>query len=269
MHQELRQFAWRVPDHIIAAIPANIWRLIEARGGANVIRNIDLLDVCAGKARITKWALLFGLRAIAVDIDYGLHLDINTDCGLATLVLLLLRVVPGGLIFIAAQCSSWVWMCSSVSGRTKSNPDGNLERTFVVQGNKMNKRCAVVCVLARLLGVHWAIEQPRSSMFFCTAAMRSTIEFSRAAVSTFPMSMYGHPCQKQAILVGTPSWLPNLGVARKKASKPTRDRTPNLVRRYEKRGKLCVTGGRLLKASQVYPAKFALEIVRCQVQSRQ
>ena len=46
-----RPFAWRVPDHIVEAIPARIRALLGCIDKPLiVIRNLNLVDICAGKA---------------------------------------------------------------------------------------------------------------------------------------------------------------------------------------------------------------------------
>ena len=99
-----RPFAHAVPAEIKALLPVSVAALIPAV----VVRNIHLLDVCAGKARISRWAMLHGLTAAAVDFEYDDHMDINSDIGLALLIILALRVVLGGLIFMgrSAQVGS-------------------------------------------------------------------------------------------------------------------------------------------------------------------
>ena len=73
-----RPFAWRVPDHIVEAIPARIRALLGCIDKPLiVIRNLNPVDICAGKARITKWALSAGQYCVAIDKEYGDHMDIN------------------------------------------------------------------------------------------------------------------------------------------------------------------------------------------------
>ena len=47
-----------------------------------------------------------GLVGVAIDSEYAAHMDINTDEGLALTMLCLLRLVQGGLVFLACNCSS-------------------------------------------------------------------------------------------------------------------------------------------------------------------
>ena len=174
----MSSLAWRVPDHVKEMVPEHIRRLLGCSGSQAlvVLRNLHFLDVCAGKAGITRWATLGGLQGCAYDRSYGPHMDMNTDEGLALALILLFRVQPGGLLFIAAQCSSWVWISRSRTGRTKENPEGDYSKPHVAEGNALNSRTALLCTIASAIGAFWVIEQPASSLFFATACMAPTQE---------------------------------------------------------------------------------------------
>ena len=91
----------------IELVPKEIWERIPTSGGSLVVlRNIRVLDVCAGRARISRWASMAGLATVAIDRDYSEHMDINTAQGFALVIMLLLRTCSGGLLFLAAQCST-------------------------------------------------------------------------------------------------------------------------------------------------------------------
>ena len=262
-----------------------------------VLRNWQFLDVCAGKARITKWAMTAGLFGAAIDQTYGAHMNINTNEGFALLLLCLLRVCSGGLMIIAAQCSSWVWLSRSTSGRSTENPHGDVSKQFVRDGNLLNVRCSVVCAIAHMVGVLWVIEQPASSLFFNVEAMREVIKFCKAVRVHFFMDQFGHPAKKGTVLVGTAPWLEAFGtrvggesppaqlprslcsssvgcgsVPKAKRQNKARSKGPKvkakakalaLAHRSKLNGKQQVTGQRrALKESQVYPAKFALAVVK-------
>ncbi len=169
--------AWRIPPEIQQLIPAYFQKVLGWSSGVSpvVLRNLDLLDICAGKARITRWAKLAGLRAIAVDREYSSAQDVNTESGFALLIVLLLRMVPGGLMFLACPCSSWVWMSRSQTKRSKVQSLGDVTNAVTAEGNAINERAAFLCFLAWKLGVTWVIEQPASSLFFATKNMASVV----------------------------------------------------------------------------------------------
>ena len=198
----------------------------------------------------------------------------------------MLRVRPGGLIFMAAQCSSWIWMSRSSSKRSPENVLGDVSRPFVQEGNALNNRCALLCLLSRQCGSHWVIEQPSSSLFFQTEDMRRVMQVTGAHLVRFNMSEFGHPTAKATLLAGTPCWLGSLngytspndehtpsGPASSssgnvhKAPKTKGNCNPSglslVIRKKKANGTVAVTGKRQdLKDSQVYPPRFALHVVR-------
>ena len=79
-----------VSADVLALIPVH-WRALiqDAAGIADgdglwVLRDIDLLDQFAGKARASKWALLAGLRPVGFDKAYGEHMvwEFKSDNGI-------------------------------------------------------------------------------------------------------------------------------------------------------------------------------------------
>lgn len=137
----MREFAYTVPDKVLALIPEDI---IDLLGGLPmvVIRNIDLLETFAGVARISRWGSLFGLGVAALDVNYNARLDITTREGLAIWVAMLLRVRCGGLMTSGVQCSSWVWISRSSTKRSRDNIYGNIGKNSVRLANTMNEHQA-------------------------------------------------------------------------------------------------------------------------------
>ena len=306
----LRQYAWRVPEQVMQLIPTPIQELIGCSGNAPlvVLRNLQFLDICAGRARIARIASAAGLCGVAIDREYSVHMDLNTCAGFALAVLLLLRTQPGGLLFLAAQCSSWVWVARSHTGRSKANPRGHETKPVVAEGNSLNDRAAHLCYIASMLQVVWVIEQPASSLFFDTDRMSSVIKYCGATRVHLWLYDYGHSARKGTVFVGTAAWLPvfarsgkvhedakqvattkprNEGDGSAKGKREARTRragqsmakamskaggkasckrpkpTPLCAVTTTRAGKRQVNGKRAcLKASQVYPAKLAIAIVR-------
>lgn len=114
-----RQFVRKIPESILALLPAEVRSTLP--GEVAVLRNWDFVDICAGAARIAKWCVTAGLKGAAIDVEYGQHMDINSPEGFALAVLAVLRVKPGGMVFAAAQCSSWVWISRGASKRSLDN----------------------------------------------------------------------------------------------------------------------------------------------------
>lgn len=260
-----------------------------------VVRNFDFVDICAGKARIAKWALAAGLTGAAIDIEYGQHMDINTDEGLALAIVCVLRVVVGGLVFLACKCSSWIWMCRASTKRSHENPQGNPKAPSVIEGNKLNLRCSLLCRLAHSCLSRWVVEQPDSSLFFDTDSMKAVRAHCQAHLVQFSMASFGHVARKGTYLLGTVDWLEELANAGASSAAPSGKPGAELGNTGTSRaassgkpkkgsgkgkgkakakaalvkvargadGKRTFTGDKVaLKDSQVYPARFALCVVQ-------
>ena len=262
---DLKHFAWKVPGDVMELIPEQVREILTCTGDSPlvVLRNLDLVDICAGKARITRWALWANLQAVAIDRSYSPHLDINSNTGYAIALTAVLRTKPRtGLIFMGPQCSSWVWISRGTTQRSCENPDGHDGVQSVMEGNELNLRVGLMCMIATKLGIPWIIEQPSSSLFFETDTFKSVILATNAQRVHINLGDYGHLTRKPTLLLGTVPWLQTL--ARPPGTHAARrSKSVALVMVKVEGGKRRVTGKRkFLKASQVYPVRFAGAIVK-------
>ena len=99
-------------------------------------RNLDLVDRCSGQARIAKWAAAAGMNVIAMDLEYGDHMNFLKPVGLALIILTVLRLKPlVGLLHAGPQpLCHWI--------------------ETVRLGNIMNKGMALLCTICQRLKVH-------------------------------------------------------------------------------------------------------------------
>lgn len=257
--------AWTVPDDVTAMLPEWFQDLLPRP--LIVRKNLHVLDICAGAARITKWSELLGLNAMAMDRAYSADMDITTRKGLAMSILLLLRVVHGGIVFMGPQCSSWVWIGRSGTGRTAENPEGDINNNTVFEANRCNSAIAILCVIARRINVQFCVEQPASTLFFHTRAMKHAMSDCHRA--HFNMAAFGHDMPKPTVLMGNSGWLadfpsPEITAKYSKDKKKAQGkRTSAYSIKVSPDGHKAVTGKRAaLKSSQVYPVRFALEVVK-------
>ena len=122
-----------------------------------VIRKLHIADLFAGKARISRWAELLSLKAVALDMSYSEHLNLLEDVGLALAVISIFRVKAGGLCVLGPQCSSWVWMSRGTTKRSPANPYGNKDIDCVAEGNRLNKRCGLIVTICFLCNVQLCV----------------------------------------------------------------------------------------------------------------
>ena len=272
--------SWLVPEPVLDCIPRDVLaRLGCDDGKLRVLRDIDIVDVCAGRARVTCWARHAQLQAVAIDRAYGEHLDICTEEGFAIVILLVLRIKENGLMMAAPQCSSWIWINKHIHKRKRDNVVGDTSIPTVVEGNMLNQRVALLAGICSLNGVHWMIEQPGSSQFFQTACMTSVIEKTNAKRVWTWLGAFGHPSPKPTLLYGTAPFMSALrrsnyadseaaglpaNVGKPTAQLKAGTHSAKLVTVVTKDdGTRKVTGSKqALQLSQVYPACFALEVVK-------
>ena len=250
-------------------------RLCCVDGKLRVLRDIDLVEVCAGRARVTCWARHAELQAVAIDRAYGEHLDICTEEGFAIVILVVLRIKPNGLMLASPQCSSWIWINKHIHKRKRDNVLGDRSIPSVVDGNTLNQRVALLAGICSLNGVHWMIEQPGQTQFFQTACMTSVIEKTNAKRVWTWLRAFGHPSPKPTLLYGTAPLMSALRRRNYDASEaaglPANVGQPTAQRRSamlsttvtQDDGTRKVYGAKEeMRLSQVYPARFALEVVK-------
>ncbi len=271
----------KVPPDIVKLLPSQVAKALAAASGCHppgfadqfcVNRNWDFMEFCSGSGRLTWWFMHYGFRGCAFDKMYGGHMDAATVAGLALAIVLLLRVKPGGLCFMAPECSTWVWIGRKQTGRSKDNVLGN-SSTKVQDANRLNQATALLCNIASQWGVHFVVEQPSSSLFFLTDCMRTVIDHTGATRASMPLKPFGHALMKPTVLVGTVEWLPHLrrpmcAPAPKKVIRRCGilKETVAYTTRMSKAGKWRVTGKKEpLKQSAHYPMNFARDVVRHQL----
>ena len=64
------------------------------------------------------------------------------------------------------KCASWVSICRATTLRSFFAPCGDESSKFVMEGNGMAAREALLCLLVAALFGSWCIEQPSSSLLF-------------------------------------------------------------------------------------------------------
>ena len=130
-------------------------------------RNLDVVEMEAGIAAVTKGARMGGHRAEPYDkkID-PVRQNLLTQVGFEYALELTFRLRPGGLLGQAPQCSSWGGLNSSNTCRSKENVAGDQSYHAVADGNMMAEITWFLFSVAILRDVHNYVENPPGSMFF-------------------------------------------------------------------------------------------------------
>ena len=78
----------------------------------------------------------------------------------------ILRLKPGGHLWLAPACSHWAYMCSSQHGRTRAHTNGNTSWLPVELANTQSMILAMLTVIAWLRHIHIYYGQARSSLLY-------------------------------------------------------------------------------------------------------
>ena len=91
-----------------------------------VPRDLDVLELWSGAATVVPAARQFGLTAREFDKNRGgmeVEEDLSSHGGFHHALNLVLRLKPGGLLWMAPVCSSFVFADSSHTKRTNAAPE--------------------------------------------------------------------------------------------------------------------------------------------------
>ena len=118
--------------------------------------------------------------------------------------------------------------------------------------------------LLKRRGVHYVIEQPRSSLMFEHPRLARVLAKHKAERVNCDLGCFGAETLKPVMFVGTAPYLAKLGVVagsslRKRLQTKTAGKKTGIVY-FDKRGKKRVVGSKLLKKTQSYPAGLGLAL---------
>lgn len=112
-----------------------------------------------------------------------------------TAIHMILSLIPGGMLLVGPDCSSWSVVSRGSSWRTVMNWHGNMTRQFVVRANLMIARLLVCNIetsssgLKHLLGGAWPLQADFdlsiSAMCGMPLRVRATIGFREGICETY------------------------------------------------------------------------------------
>ena len=225
--------------------------LMDEARSQNPAPDLHRVEFYSGQAANTKGVERQGLAAVGYDKSYNpIRQDILTDNGLKAAIRLLARLKPGGAVWAAPKCSSWVFLCTSNSRRSKLNPNGNTSLPFVAEGNEIAKRAvALLLVAVTMLHTFVYIEQPVSSLMPHAEPLKSFIAEHLPYCIATPLGSFGAPTQKPIRV-----WINNPQVTKLKRKTQLHKERLTVVSHGSVAGRK-----RDLQESQAYPTDFGLE----------
>lgn len=127
-------------------------------------RNLHMVEFFSGVGNLHREFDRDGLRTVHFELAEGPDMDLLSTTGLLKAVKACLRLRPGGLAWFGTPCSSFVWVNRFTSGRTLSEPLGNVGLRYVQQANQLAGTTALLAMLVSCQHCFFAIEQPASSL---------------------------------------------------------------------------------------------------------
>ena len=229
-----------------------------------VQRDLDVVEMFAGVASVTKAARGLGLTAEPYDILRSPQEDITTAGGFRTAVKLAMRLKAKGLLTLAPVCSSFGYACSHQTGRKKINAFvGNAACQCVASGNLMANAAMLLLCLALARGVEVSLENPANSWIFGYLG-ENLSRLPNMVTGTCNRCAYlsdkefqKEPWSKKFKFIASGNWI--LQGMRRCSCNASRAHKPLMLRNEQGQ----VNGNQTaMKASGAYPLKLGQAIIR-------
>ena len=228
-------------------------------------RDLACVEVFSGAGSIWRAFQGAGFAAASFDILDDPMQDVCMEKGFLALARLVLRLAPGGLLWVAPMCNSFSWLCMSTTGRDDFNGwAGNLANPNLVRGNHAALVSLFLMRLALGRGVDSIMENPAGSTLW--KFLGEAWPFATYQIVTHrcffeqPPLDGGMKLFKQYRLAGTAAWVTQL---RRKCScicRPRHRKAAKAVK--DKNGKTATSGEHtVLRESGAYPAAMGIAVV--------
>ena len=216
------------------------------------VRNIDALELFCGVRSITKAAAHVGLVALGFDKLDGPAKENNIlyNEGYEKALQLVLAVKPGGFVWAAPECTSWVWVSRRSTGRSQFLPDGDVWKSEIDEANRMVARLTSLLLLAWSRHVHVFVEQPVSSVMNYISPLEEFIKCCLICGTCLWLGSYGALTEKPLKIWSTAKEVVGLKLAKPKGK----------TRLVHKKGGRAYGKPDELKASSAYPVRFGLKV---------
>ena len=245
---------------------------------AMVQRDLDAVELWSGVEAIVSAAQEAGfvaqgfdkyrIRGVTDTKDPSTTEDILLEAGFRKALNLVLRVRPGGLLWMAPVCSSWILLNLKCTKRTTvGGPrfSGNLHYLPVREGNLMAEMAAFLFSVAVLRGAQAVLENPAASMLFNYEVAKTAWEavwpecfWAVLPHCRFSSAPFGRRFGKKFKLMASHPWVQRLAC---KCKCPGRVHQP-LATSKVVNGKCVVTGCKqALKDSAAYPLKMGIAVI--------
>ena len=227
--------------------------LLEWAALAGAESDLDVVELFAGEAEVSKSCEACDLKVVAVDALHGTaEANLQTLRGVRYAISMILRLKAGALLWLAPPCSGWVFLSSSCHKRNSSNDyRGNRRNPGVAADNSLAHVVAALCRLASWWGITFILEQPADSVLFNFGCVKKALNmcgaiFTRTFAQAFDPSF---PIRKPFRLAATAVWASSL-----RRNKPWTSTVGHGCYTVDSDGR--VSGHRSLSETAAYPHEF-------------
>ena len=195
---------------------------------------------------ITRAAQAQGLAAMGFDKVYSPEQDFTSSQGFMNALHLMLRVRPGGCLWAAPECKTWIWLSRTQTRRSKYHPEGDMAKDYVKNANRMVILLSLLFSVAFCRGVALFMEQPSSTVLHYMSPMNYVIKHCLPYKVLTYLGAFGAESAKPVLI-----WSSLQEVEQLKRARPT-----NLEKLTTRDGDQVTGKNKMLKLSQAYPEGF-------------
>ncbi|CAL1163573.1 unnamed protein product, partial [Cladocopium goreaui] len=163
--------------------------------------------------------------------------------------------------------NTWVWLSRSTTGRSRTRVRGNRHFKKVRRANRLIRRVQYLCEYCFRRGIHYAIEQPNSTLLWHYAPLEAMLRRHKARAISIPLGAFGSLSEKRVAIYTTAPYLDQLGCSldpvRRERLAPLRSSLDlEIVRKFvcSKSGEVKVAGGKDLSKTSEYPVGLGLKV---------
>lgn len=173
-------------------------------------RDLDIVELCAGTAPISREGIKHQMKCESVDKQRGPNEDILTATGFRRTKNLVLRLKKEGLLWVSPNSGPWVWMSRAITGRSTDRPEGNEDVAMVANENKLAKRLVFLTRLARRRGAVDVWQTSGASLLPEYRPVQKLLLEGPSFHIKLPLCAYGSDSKQLIRVYGTAPFLPAL-----------------------------------------------------------
>lgn len=228
-------------------------------------RDIDIVELCSGQGELHKAFERKGFQAYGIDCDNDPGQDLLQVSGLVAAVHLFFRIKPGGVLWAAPPCASWVWISTSWHQRSAEQPWGDLRKEKVRAANSLACIIGACIRLAVGRGVQVFLEHPESSIYHCAPPIKKALLMAQCQEVVTHLGAFGATISKPLRIWSNCRLLRTL---RRNLSQQQRRQNRNRAHPYYQVGCFgAVTGRPALSATAYYPRAFGDAVAASYIRS--